>query len=63
MSYSESTMVVLHCDTKDCRECIRVSGDDHNQCQILLLGAGWGLSHGKQMCPFHVAKRIRASGD
>lgn len=55
MSYREQTTVELHCDCKGCIRYIRVQGEDHNDCQISLYEAGWRLSHGKQICPMHIA--------
>jgi hypothetical protein len=61
MSYHEETTVRLECDRKNCGEWIVVSAPDHNECQRKLFDAGWGLSRGKQICPFHVNKLLRKS--
>lgn len=59
MSYYEETIVNLFCDCKGRGEWIRATGNTSNACQVRLFEAGWRLSNGKQICPFHVAQEER----
>ena len=54
MSYKESASIALHCDRKGCLSYVRVEEANRDECNRRLYNLGWRLSHGKQICPWHI---------